>query len=231
MTTPSSLLHGTLLDKWRFYSSRYGIRHAICSYIGRKMPRLWGLIGPLATSRYRRRWLVSPGKKILNLGSGSNCIPECLNVDIDPRADVYVDITRLLPFPGNTIDGVFCEEVIEHVESVEVDRMLSECFRILKVRGVIRIITPDPAYLSGKEYNPGSVPSAVAESVLHGHGHKVIYTRSDLASSLEKHGFTAIRQTAYRDGASRLGFLDSHPERFNHAPEFSQYVEAEKPAE
>lgn len=186
------------------------------------------MIGALVTFRYRRRWLNAPGRKILNLGGGSNCIPECLTVDIDPRADVYVDITQSLPFSGDSIDAVFCEEVIEHIEPGEAMNMLAECFRVLKPDGVIRITTPDPAASVGETGKP-----AVAGDVkgFDCHGHKHIYTREELALCLEDNGFVDVMCSFYRAPASKLGFLDSHPLRFSHSPEISQYVEAGKPAD
>jgi hypothetical protein len=33
------------------------------------------------------------------------------------------------------------------------------------------------------------------------------------------------------EASSKYGYLDSHPDRFNHPPEISQYLEAQRPDE
>ena len=58
--------------------------------------------------------------------------------------DIRVDD---LPFENNSITAIFCSHVIEHVETKYVERMFSECFRVLRVGGVLRIACPDAEFL------------------------------------------------------------------------------------
>lgn len=222
--TPSSIElnvgSATAAGKLRKYSARYGYLSLVPRYAGRLFPGVWKYLGPFATRSYLNRWLRSDKKKILNLGGGSNCLEGCLTADIDARADVYVDITGPLPFPDSSVDSIFCEEVIEHISKSAGGAMLRECFRILKAGGTVRVATPDLDYfaarLNGDEIN----------SIFYEHSHAYLYTRNELLESLKRARFEKIRSYAYGEGA--LGYLDSHARRFQHAPEISQYVEAEK---
>ena len=60
------------------------------------------------------------------------------------------------------------------------------------------------------------------------HGHRYLYTRSELAMALVNAGFSKVMSSIYKDRNSVLGLLDSHSDRFRHPPELSQYQEAIK---
>src|SRR6185503_6464517 len=56
-------------------------------------------------------------KIVLNLGSGTNRIhPDIINVDLFAfkEVDVVADI-RDMPFKDASVDGIICEDVLEHV--------------------------------------------------------------------------------------------------------------------
>jgi len=222
--TPSSIELNvnatTTAGKLRKYSARYGYLSLVPRYFGRLFPGVWKYLGRPATRSYLARWLRTDQRKILNLGGGGNCLDGCLTADIDVRADVYVDLTKPLRLPDNSVDSIFCEEAIEHISKSAGEKMLRECFRILKAGGVIRISTPDLDYfaarLNGDEIN----------SIFYEHSHVYLYTRNELLEALKRAGFENIRACVYGEGA--LGYLDSHAMRFQHSPEISQYVEAEK---
>jgi predicted SAM-dependent methyltransferase len=217
-----------LLGRWKLYARRYGALHAALSYVGRLLPAFWRVIGRSATSRYLDKWLRTAEPRIVNLGGGSNCIAGCLTADIDPRADVYVDITAPLPFPDSSIDAIFCEEAIEHVDERSALSLLAECFRTLKAGGVIRVTTPDLDHFLGRVLHGEPGANRELNDVFLKHGHKHLYTRVALAGALSQLGFTRIRFSSYRDPDSKLGCLDSHADRFMHSPGISMYVEAEK---
>jgi predicted SAM-dependent methyltransferase len=218
----------TLLNKFSFYRRKYGTFHAICSYIGRHNKRIWKLVGPIATRRYVRNWLATTEHRILNLGGGGNCMPDCLTVDIDPRADAYVDVTSQLPFEDASIDAIFCEEVIEHVDLSLGQDLLRECWRVLVPGGVLRLTTPDLDWFAGRASRTPAGCNDI-NTIFYAHEHRYLYTQQALKSSCQAAGLINIKVSSYRDAHSRLGYLDSHAERFNRPPQISQYLEMEKP--
>lgn len=213
-----------LQNRLAFYSQRYGALSTMLRYIGRLSPRFWMKAGRLGTSGYLQRWLESDGEHILNLGGGGHCIEGCLTVDITPRADAFVDFTKPLPFPDASVDAIFCEEVIEHVSYKNGQLMLCQCYRILKPNGILRITTPDLNYFAAHLEDCDSI-----NWIFYEHEHRYIYTRMKLEQSCLNAGFTDLRPSFYQDPDSRLGYLDSHPDRYRHSPDISYYLEARKP--
>ena len=220
-----------LVDKLSFYRKKYGVTHAVCSYIGRYNQNFWTLVAPIITKNYLKQWLNNNEVRILNLGGGSNCLKGCLTADIDPRADVYLDITKPFPLPTSSIDSIFCEEVIEHVSIEDGSRLLKECWRVLKPGGFIRITTPDLSWFSRRISEDSEDSEACCEinDIFYNHGHRFLYTRKLLQECCKETGFISFLYSSYQDPESRLGYLDSHAFRFNHLPEISQYLEAYKP--
>jgi len=54
-----------------------------------------------------------------------------------------VDIKKKLPLRDNSVDYIYCSHVLEHFEKWEAKKILKECRRVLKKRGVLRIVLPD----------------------------------------------------------------------------------------
>ena len=81
-------------------------------------------------------------KLILNLGSGTYRIhPEIINVDLFAfkEVDIVADICDT-PFKDGSVDGIICEDVLEHV--AQAPKLFKEMSRILKPGGMIIIKTP-----------------------------------------------------------------------------------------
>jgi predicted SAM-dependent methyltransferase len=229
MTVNHALPAGGLSIKYKYYSKKYGRFSALLRYAGRHSPLLWRLIGRGVTRSYRRRWLEGEGKRrVLNLGGGGNCSDEYLTVDIDARADAYVDLTRPLPFPDECLDAIFCEEAIEHVDLADGRLLLAECRRVLKAGGVMRITTPDLTYFARCVLDTGR--ETEINNIFYAHQHKHIYTRPSLRQCCREAGFDILEESFYRDPDSRLGHLDTHADRFGEPPETSQFLEIQKPS-
>jgi predicted SAM-dependent methyltransferase len=90
----------------------------------------------------------------LQLGAGSNDLPDWLNSEgFVPTSFthsrkiasnyIFLDVCQRFPFEDNSVDYIFHEHVIEHLNYHQGQFMLHECFRILKPGGRIRIATPD----------------------------------------------------------------------------------------
>ncbi len=111
--------------------------------------------------------------QVLNLGCGTKVSPDVVNIDWSPylrirRSRVLSSIARLLlseerrkkldslpssiiccdltegiPFPDNTIDAVYHSHLFEHLERNRAERFIAEVKRVLKPRGIHRIVVPD----------------------------------------------------------------------------------------
>jgi len=118
-----------------------GLARAIRGLIRDSCVLLW-----LITRRkhFRVYSRTHPVKK-LQLGSSKHSLDGWLNTDIlaPHGSTVYLDATRHFPFKDNTWDYITAEHMIEHVEFEAAQRMLHECFRVLKPGGRVRIATPN----------------------------------------------------------------------------------------
>lgn len=189
------------------------------------------VVGPIATSRYRDKWLAETdsGPRVLNLGGANNLIPGCLSADIVARADVFANILKPLPFPDRSIHAVFCEEVIEHIPREAGGQMLAEIRRILVDGGRLRISTPDLDWFARRAIEAVDQCPAIND-IFYNYEHRYIYTRAALAQAVAAAGFVSIQHSSYRDQNSPLGYLDSHADRYGHVPEISQFIDARAPA-
>ncbi len=79
----------------------------------------------------------------LHLGAGTRKLPGFINIDIEPGADMQLDLTQPLPWGDRSVSGIFSEHFIEHISQADAIRLLRECRRMLAPGGVIRIATPD----------------------------------------------------------------------------------------
>ncbi len=215
--------------KLRYYVYRYGLLHALASYAGRKCFRAWLVLGPLVTRRYLKRWLNSSGPHVLNLGGGGVLFDRWLTGDVDPRSDVFMDVSKPLPLPSSMIDVVFLEEVIEHISAQDGKTLLKECFRVLKPGGWLRITTPSLDYFARRALESAGSEQEVND-IFYCHGHRHIYSEEGLRTILALTGFAELTQSSYRDASARFGYFDTHVARFPFTrPEWSQYWEARKP--
>jgi SAM-dependent methyltransferase len=82
--------------------------------------------------------------KTLSIGSGrKQAAVDLVRLDISPEAnpDVVWDLRKTpWPFENSTFEFIECNDVIEHLP--EIPEMISECHRVLKPGGVLRMTTP-----------------------------------------------------------------------------------------
>lgn len=78
----------------------------------------------------------------LNLGCGNKLLPGYVGVDLFPceGARLRCDLSRPLPFQDRSVEGLFLDNVIEHVP--DIPRLMRELQRICKPGARIRILTP-----------------------------------------------------------------------------------------
>lgn len=80
---------------------------------------------------------------LLNLGAGKKLRSDCINVDITPYPgiDKVVDLSQY-PWPWiyDSVDGIYVSHLMEHFQDQKA--FISECHRILKPGGFLRIVGP-----------------------------------------------------------------------------------------
>ncbi len=86
----------------------------------------------------------------LNLGGRDNCHPKpgyehYVAVDLEPRGEwgVRHDLREPIPLPDGSVSRIHTEDFIEHIRPEEIRKLLTECHRLLKPGGMLRIACPD----------------------------------------------------------------------------------------
>lgn len=216
---------------WTFQSKRYSNQflHAI-------KPLVFEILGFYGSVRKKFFPNKDSGEIFLNIGCGSNLIPNFLNVDFygwrSSKGVFEHDLRENLPFSSNRFEGIVTEHTIEHLYPNGTIKLLSESFRVLKPGGVLRIGVPDlDKYL---EFCAGKMPHP--QFSRYENGCEAIWhlTQNNLHLSvwnfemLEKHlmaiGFGEVKKLEFRKGSSGLADHDATNREWE-----SLYVEAYKP--
>jgi len=161
-----------------------------------------------------RRYLESHPIRRLHIGCGENLLPGWLNTDLFPvKGALFLDASKQLPFPARTLDYIFSEHLIEHLEYQDGVRLVQECHRVLKPEGRLRIATPDLRFLielhaenktelqqryirwAVDTFLPsmdGYMDTFVINNFFTDWGHKFIYDEKTLRRVFENAGFVDI---------------------------------------
>jgi predicted SAM-dependent methyltransferase len=161
---------------------------------------------------------------LVNIAPGSQGRTGWINVDVwkAPLVNCLYDCRKNLPFSDSSVQGIFCEHFFEHIDyTEEVPYFLSECHRVLKKGGVLRLILPDAekylrAYCKGGwEDFIGIRPleAGNTDSYFHckyntrmelinvifrqGHEHKFAYDFETLRFLLLRYGFSEVVRQEY----------------------------------
>jgi len=109
----------------------------------------------------RKRFLVSfsAGSRLVNVGAGFRASPPgFLAVDSEPypEADVVADISSL-PFADGSVDGILCDQVLEHVP--DAPAAIAELQRVLRPGGRVYLTLPFlwPYHASPHDYRRWTV--------------------------------------------------------------------------
>lgn len=83
--------------------------------------------------------------KLVNLGCGQKYHKDWINIDFvsNSRDVIQHNLLDGIPINDNDVDLVYHSHVLEHFSKERGDYFIKECYRILKVNGVIRIAVPD----------------------------------------------------------------------------------------
>jgi predicted SAM-dependent methyltransferase len=204
-----------------------------------------------------RSYLAAHSVRKLHIGASNSLLPGWLNTDfiLEKPEVVYLDATQRFPFPDAAFDYITCEHMIEHIDYAGAEVMLSECFRVLKPGGKIRVSTPDLQMIGSlcaaeKSAEQNSYIDFIVQRVMpevknckgvfvvnnafRAWGHQFLYDRPTLRHTLEKHGFKSLQD--YKPGMSddeNLRGLEAHGKTIGNEA-INQFetivVEASRPA-
>lgn len=97
--------------------------------------------------------------------------------------DIEVPIQGPLPYGDNTVDNIRAEHVCEHTDSVGLISFLTNCHRILKPLGILRVCVPVIGFHLDREH---------ARDLAINHTHQHIHTRETIHLALWISGFDRI---------------------------------------
>lgn len=80
----------------------------------------------------------------LHLGCGPRLIEGWMNVDIAPgEGATQGDATNLHFIEDGSVSRIYCEDMFEHFDQQQQLKFLSECNRVLRPQGMLRISCPE----------------------------------------------------------------------------------------
>jgi len=188
--------------------------------------RRYRRLGPLREAAFAAYLHQSP--RGLHIGASDASLEKWFNTDLEPHSTgvYYLDATLPFPFPDHCFDFVFSEHMIEHIRFTDALHFLSECRRVLKPSGVIRIATPnlrnivslitahdaeteryldwavETFHLPSRGYPKSPM---VVNNFFRSWGHQFLYEPETLQAAMAQSGFCDIVQEA--PGRSSRPFL------------------------
>lgn len=167
---------------------------------------------------------AAPGEAWLHLGCGKRPLRRWINIDVLPYApgpDVLWDLRRPFPLPDDSIDLIYSEDLIEHLEFAKGRQLLGECYRVLRPGGMMRLLTPNlrpvaeayvqrsPEFLAwyGARYGTASY-AELLNHALRSWGHVFVYDDELLAQELGAIGFSLEGQSVNESSHPILRGLD-----------------------
>jgi predicted SAM-dependent methyltransferase len=108
-------------------------------------------VGKLSALSYAWHRLSRPARfadAFLNLGCGPKYVEGMVNADgnILCKKDLWLDVRIGLPFPCDSLQGIYASHMIEHLGIKNVRRLFAECHRVLKPGGAVRLVVPSLEY-------------------------------------------------------------------------------------
>lgn len=196
------------------------------------------------------RQKLSKEEVFVNLCSGEVILDEYINIDLDTRADLKLDLEKsLIPFSENSVDRVVMMSAINYFTYDRSVIILSDIYRILKPGGIIRIGVQDLQIISKKylekDYKFFFQTNRDFTQRFHGEtlGDKINYFFYRGGSGIKnKHhkymwDFNSLKLLFHKAGFEKIenkDYLKSNIpdiEQIDNRPEMFFYIEAIKPNE
>ena len=177
-------------------------------------------------------------KRRVNLCSGANVLSDYWNVDLEPKADLILDLEKfLLPFRDDSMDAVVCISAINYFTYDRAQKIMKDVYRVLKPVGVARFGVQDlkilaEKYLSRDEYfffeklpyGRDRFPGATVADKFNqwffgfasygGKTSKYVYDFESLALLFKNAGFRTVEQKKYRESVlADIEKIDNRPEQ------------------
>lgn len=170
-----------------------------------------------------------PYQKI-HYGCGSTIFDDWLNVDFYGKTRsnfLQADLTLQHPFADNSFDFAFSEDFLEHLDQANSILFLSEVYRTLKPKGVIRLSFPGlegvlQKHFTAKDFSSYFVGYIEAYEIW---DHLHFYSRQELQAVAKHIGFSSIHFSEF--GKSEHGELQNLDTR-EHQSTLNTYAELTK---
>ncbi len=124
-----------------------------------------------------------------------------------------VDVRNGLPDEDSTVDYIYCSHVLEHFDKETTLKILKECRRVLKNKGIIRVVLPDlkifvKNYKGAESFNREFygfdkdlyIGTLAKIKRLFIRGHQWMYDKNSARQLLKEVGFKNIRTCSFRKG-------------------------------
>jgi predicted SAM-dependent methyltransferase len=221
-------------------SIKMSITRPLTSYS--KIQRLYSALARNRSFQSQRRSLS--GKSLLNVGCGDRFFPSFINLDYNwiPGVDLCWDLSRPLPFPDNSLEGIFSEHCLEHLSLSQAHHLIGEFWRTLAPGHIVRIIVPDAElfirtychWMSGTKHpfplpylcdlaDMTFSPIQIVNAIFRNYGHQYAYDYDLLSKMLKLQGFSKVCRCSYLVGEQASLLIDAESRRYE-----SLYVEAVK---
>lgn len=220
-------------------------------------------------------------KLYVQYGAGNEAVQGWLNFDASPTLRIqkmpligrllrsrlncifdddifYGDIVKGLPIKANSVDGLFCSHVLEHLSYHDFSLALNNSFEYLKPGGVFRLIVPDlefyiKKYQSSLTSNDHDKRASAAIEFCKGtcfgvegsrftlverfidifrnSSHRWMWDYFSLTKALQEHGFINIKKFHRGFCADKMFLLPERPHQFGGDEAYGLALECSKPFE
>lgn len=169
----------------------------------------------------------------LNLGCGTDHRDGFVNIDVDKRVkpDVIHDLLKPLPFANASVSEIILQDVLEHFTKEDGTILLSECARVMKPHGMLRIRVPNLLQIVKQYHNYDDVLMLFAYGDTSTNGvwgaHKYGYTPEIMEDVLLQHGLKLLQSDEVDTNHIYVAVKLAKPPQLNIKSETLHFTKAE----